>query len=394
MKWQRHEDGDIILAVVIICALAGLAWLARWWWKRILVRAFDRGYSLGFLRGCTQRLGRRTGWNLEDYGGLQDFMEMYEEKVANSELPESPELRRTVFRPEPEGTPRMHERLCERWRVAATAMWYVMGTMGMETPGGVEGRPLRPVREARQVRGRAEGRVGGQGLGRKSGIRHFRLAEGRSGPRQMEETNMTVNELAQELQRPDLAVHIPCPHCCGQRDTDFDLLDAEHVVQMERDGRQVGLLGDTRQQCFEDRRSDSRTRVRTAAAGRASELAAGLGLQYVRTLTRTDLEQMYQDIREGHQIARSRSSRLRRTNLVIEATDGRDTHYVMVETPFRASPEDIALVRMGVGLMTELTGCASHAVVACVVRDPSGEADIAFGQVNWHLIERGELEAE
>ena len=26
MKWQRHEDGDIILAVVIICALAGLAW--------------------------------------------------------------------------------------------------------------------------------------------------------------------------------------------------------------------------------------------------------------------------------------------------------------------------------------------------------------------------------
>ena len=126
----RHEDGDIILAVVIICALAGLAWLARWWWRRILVRAFDRGYSLGFLRGCTQRLGGRTGCNLEDYGGLQDFMGMYEERVANSELPESPELRRTVFRPDPEGTPRMHERLCERLRAAATAMWYVMGTMG------------------------------------------------------------------------------------------------------------------------------------------------------------------------------------------------------------------------------------------------------------------------
>ena len=25
MKWQRHEDEDIILAVVIICTLAGLA---------------------------------------------------------------------------------------------------------------------------------------------------------------------------------------------------------------------------------------------------------------------------------------------------------------------------------------------------------------------------------
>ena len=80
---------------------------------RILVRAFDWGYSLGFLRGCTQRLGRRTGRN------LQDFMEMYEEKVSGSELPESTELRRTAFRPEPEGTPRMHERLCERSRVAA-----------------------------------------------------------------------------------------------------------------------------------------------------------------------------------------------------------------------------------------------------------------------------------
>ena len=99
MKWQRHEDGDIILAVVNICALAGQAWLARWWWKRILVRVWDRAYSLGLLRGCTQRLGRRTGYNLEDYGGLRDFMDMYEERVSKSQLPESPELRRTVFRP-------------------------------------------------------------------------------------------------------------------------------------------------------------------------------------------------------------------------------------------------------------------------------------------------------
>ena len=114
----------------------------------------------------------------------------------------------------------------------------------------------------------------------------------------------------------------------------------------------------------------------------------------MRTLTRTDLEQIYQDTREGHHIARSRSSRLRRTNLVIEATDGRDTHYVMVETPFRATPEDIALVRMGVELMTELTGCARHAVVACVVRDSSAEADIASGQVHWHLMEPGDMETE
>ena len=48
---------------------------------------------------------------------------MYEEKVANSELPESPELRRTLFRPDPEDTPRMRERLCERWRPLCGTSW-------------------------------------------------------------------------------------------------------------------------------------------------------------------------------------------------------------------------------------------------------------------------------
>ena len=151
---------------------------------------------------------------------------------------------------------------------------------------------------------------------------------------------------------------------------------------MEHDGRQVVLLGDPREECLGDRRSDSRHRVRKAAAGHAHGIAAGMGMQYVRTVTHADFGRMYQDIRYGHHIARSRSSRLLRPNLVIEATDEQDTHYVMVEMPFRAAPEDIALVRMGV----ELTGCASHAVVACVVRDSSAEADIASGQVNWHLI--------
>ncbi len=174
------------------------------------------------------------------------------------------------------------------------------------------------------------------------------------------------------------------------------MLDAEYVVRMERDGGQVGLLGDRRQECLGDRRSDSRLRVRKAATGHAPAIAAGLGLQYARTLTRTDFERMYQDIREGHHIARSRSIRLLRPNLVIEATDGQDTHYAMVETPFRATPEaeDIALVRMGVELMMELTGCTCRAVIACVVRDPSAEADIASGQVHWHLMEPGALETE
>ena len=208
---------------------------------------------------------------------------------------------------------------------------------------------------------------------------------------------MTVIELIQELQRldrPDLDVFIPCPHCCGQRGVDFDLLDAEYVVQMERDGGQVGLLGDPRQYCLGDRRSDSRLRVRKAATGHAPAIAAGLALQYVRTLALTDTERISVEARGGH-IVGSRFRSLRNPELaIIEATDGQATHYVMVETPFRASPQDIALVQRDVELITELTGCIYHAVMACVVVDSSAEADTASGDVNRHFIERGELEAE
>ena len=186
---------------------------------------------------------------------------------------------------------------------------------------------------------------------------------------------MTVNELVQELQRldrPDLDVFIPCPHCCGQRGADFDLLDAEHVVRMERDGGQVGLLGDTRQQCLEDRRSDSRLRVRKAATGHAPAIAAGLALQYVRTLALTDTERISVEAMGGH-IVGSRFRSLRNPELaIIEATDGQDTHYVMVETPFRA------LIGTGDTIAIDQKGRQSTGRAVIKARD----ARVAMGQRN------------
>ena len=116
----------MLLALGIILALAGLAW---WWWTRITDRAFAQGKSLGNLEGYTQYLGSRIGCNLEDEQGLEAFLQVYQEKVASSELPESPELRRAVFKSDPEDTLGRHDRDCEKWRAAGIAMWYVMGEM-------------------------------------------------------------------------------------------------------------------------------------------------------------------------------------------------------------------------------------------------------------------------
>ena len=118
----------------------------------------------------------------------------------------------------------MHERLCERWRVAATAMWYVMGTMSRADAQEELKAALYDLYEkhGKSVDGlRAE--LGDRDQAARQGFGLSGWQRGRPGPRQVEETNMTVNELVQELQRldrPDLDVFIPCPHCCGQRGAD------------------------------------------------------------------------------------------------------------------------------------------------------------------------------
>ena len=50
---------------------------------------------------------------------------------------------------------------------------------------------------------------------------------------------LTVRELRFALESivdQDALVVIPCPHCCGQGGTDFDYLDADHVVELPVEG--------------------------------------------------------------------------------------------------------------------------------------------------------------
>ena len=69
---------------------------------------------------------------------------------------------------------------------------------------------------------------------------------------------MTVDELIQalqELNQPDLEVYVPARTAVDNLGgADFDLLDADHCLTMEREGRTVAVLGDPRHQSLQDRR--------------------------------------------------------------------------------------------------------------------------------------------
>ena len=96
---------------------------------------------------------------------------------------------------------------------------------------------------------------------------------------------MTVDESIgklQQLDSPDLEVWIPCPHCCGQRGSDFDLPDEEFVQAMERNGRLLAVTRDPGHECLGDGRNQSQRRVKEAVRGDIPAIAAGLGLEHVR----------------------------------------------------------------------------------------------------------------
>ena len=74
-------------------------------------------------------------------------------------------------------------------------------------------------------------------------------------------------------------------------------------------------------------------RTRTVQDGR--DIAADLGLQYIRTLTVDDLHRM-----AGSDLERDVLRSFRNADLVIEATDGTDTSFIAMEISFTADQRD------------------------------------------------------
>ncbi len=207
---------------------------------------------------------------------------------------------------------------------------------------------------------------------------------------------MNAEELVQELRNlnsPNLQIYIPCPHCCGQPGTDFEMLDAEFVVTMEKDGRQVVLLGDPGREALNDRRLDNNLRIRRKVTQGAPVVAHELGLNYVGITGWETLREVAESRDSGQSLLRQLRN-LRRSVLVIEATDGNDTHYIIVETSFRAFQEDVDRLQRNSEIVAAITGCAARSVIACVKRDSSLDGRELPPDIHWHMVDEADLDAE
>ena len=121
-------------------------------------------------------------------------------------------------------------------------------------------------------------------------------------------------------------------------------------------------------------------------------MAAECGLHYVRTLDRENLRRLHDEV-TGRNFYRSRYTRLNRVDLIVEASDDENIHYIVVVTPYRVSREKVEEVGGLAALMSALTGRVCHPVVASVGKDQQAEAALAAGSARWHPVSTTELDS-
>ena len=125
----------------------------------------------------------------------------------------------------------------------------------------------------------------------------------------------------------------------------------------------------------------------------ATGIAIELGLEYVRIVSQEELTQMTQ--RAAGRISINDLRSFRRADLVIEATDGSSTHYIVVEASYTADQRDTDRVQRNARFLTEFTGQTAHAVIASVRNDHYAEQQINSGAVHWlPLDDRGPAPVE
>lgn len=114
----------------------------------------------------------------------------------------------------------------------------------------------------------------------------------------------------------------------------------------------------------------------------APGIASDMGLEYVRTLSTEDLSRM-----AGGGLDRDTHRSFRNADLVIEATDGTDTKYIVAEISYTAGTWDVVRVIRNAELVTRFTGKPAQATVASMRNTREVDEAIESGEVYWHRLD-------
>ena len=122
--------------------------------------------------------------------------------------------------------------------------------------------------------------------------------------------------------------------------------------------------------------------ARNTAVSDATGIAHDMGLEFVRTLTPSDLMEM-----AGDQLSLDTGRSFRRADLVIEASRGGATEYAALEGSYTADQRDSGRALRNAGLLTQFTGRQATAGVASVRNTHEVEQLVESGHLYWHPLE-------
>ena len=122
--------------------------------------------------------------------------------------------------------------------------------------------------------------------------------------------------------------------------------------------------------------------ARNTAASDAAGIAHDMGLEFVRTLTASDLMEM-----TGDQLEQDTGRSFRRADLVIEATKDGALQYIALEVAYTADQRDSGRAIRNAGLLTQFTGRKATASVASVRNTHQVEQLVESGELHWHPLE-------
>ena len=133
--------------------------------------------------------------------------------------------------------------------------------------------------------------------------------------------------------------------------------------------------------------------TREAALRDAAVIAIGMGLEYVRTVSREELYRMALDAAQGGSLSNDLRS-FRRADLVIEATDGDTVQYIAVEVSFIGGSHDVSRALRNASFLADFTGRPARAAIASVKNHDSAKYHVDSGAIYWHEIDQEDLRSD